>query len=341
MKADTSLKLAFLLMISVWAVRTQASCTTLRNGVSNDYIANSVSYLNLKKAFISSAEYTTQLNTNWASDFSLLCSGIFPVTLYYHSATGSGFAVEFIDKSKGLDQWITFIATPQQSSVVNSPGTHDFSGKNIDYRLTAKLGKSGEDFTQANGNRYQLLTVALSDYDKHTPAWLRSYYNKDTGVKGYALLDVTYDPDATTCTIDNQTFVLPAITLGRLQRGETASSVYPVAVNCQGVILEKTTRSVTARLYSNDLIDGGSYIIRNQSSTSAGVGFQLFNDKNDPLIFSSSEDRNATVIWRKEQNSAITGDEQFLLGARYKLYDEKKFKPGTVTGTVIAWFEYD
>ena len=84
------------------------------------------------------------------------------------------------------------------------------------------------------------------------------------------------------------------------------------------------------------------YIIRNALSTSSGVGFQLFNDTADPLVFSSSYDSSSTSLASMTQGTdLITSLTSLNIGARYKIYDSSSATPGTVVGTITIYMEYD
>lgn len=298
--------------------------------------------LSISDGFNTTAEYDTTLNTNWSGHLTCTAGSVFGTTLYYQSALDGGYPVNFIDTSKGLDQVITFYAVPDSTSEWYWLIGENNIG-NTSYTLTAKLGNTSSNSVSeiTSSGSVSLVTIAFTDSSSYTAEWIRSNYTTNSAVKAYALVNVTFDPDATTCSISDQSFTLPSVTLAALRAGDNVDTNFNLNIACQGALNSKVTRSADVRLYSNDLVDSNNYIIRNSSSTSSGIGFQLFSNAADPVVFSSSPDSGSTSLWAMTKGSDLQGSDNFTLGARYKIYAPSSTSGGSVVGTVIAYIDYD
>lgn len=324
------------LFTSVFSYQSMADCSP----TSGTTISSTTS-VSLNVNFVTGSSFSSNYNTSW--DGHLTCdSSITGTYLYYLSALKGGYPVRFVDTSKGLDQVITFNATPTKtSSWFWLVGANNI--ENTDYTLTAELGNTSSNAVAATTTtgRYPLVTLALANDKNLLPQWIRANYLTSKTIKAYSLINVAFSPSVTTCSIDNQSFVLPSVTLAALRTGTSNDTIFNFSINCSGQINQKTTRPVNLRLYSNDIVDATNMVIRNSSSSSEGIGFQLFNASSNPLRFKSTPDISTTSLWSMAKSGPLTQSASVQIGARYKIFNNSKASSGSVVGTVIAYFDYD
>lgn len=332
-----SVKYLTVLLVGVISFRAMADCVPTSGAAYP-----STTSISLSINFTTENLFTSTFNTDWNGHFTCSAGSITGTTFYYLSGLKGGYPVRFVDTSKGLDQIITFNATPAKtSSWFWAVGTNNV--ENTDYTLTATLGNTssyGVLATTTTG-KVQLIPIALVNNNTALPDWIRANYLTSSAVKAYTILNVAFNPSVTTCSVDNQNFALPPVTLAALRTGTTNDTNFNFSINCSGQLNKVTTRPVNLRLYSNDIVDENNNVIRNNSSTSKGIGFQLFTSTSGPLRFKSTPDISATSLWSMSKASPLTQSATVEIGARYKIFDNSKASSGSVVGTVIAYFDYD
>ncbi|WP_276726916.1 fimbrial protein [Pantoea septica] len=271
-------------------------------------------------------------------------------TLYYRSGIEGGYTVKFT--SGDLDTYIKFTATlPISSKYFDNE--NPASSFDTDITLTTEI-VAGPDYdvaTSGGNTEVPLLYLISNGWNSTYPtaSALRNLINTKAAaevsaldnLKGFASLNVFFSPVSTTCLIDNQQFSLPSTTLYAIRAGEIADTQFNVPVVCSGSVNSLVTRTFDLRAYSSDIVDDARYIIRNTSSTSSGIGFQLFNEKDDPLKISAGYDSASTSLASmtagKDNLGSLTS---FNIGARYKIFDAAAASPGKIVGTIVIYMEY-
>jgi len=330
-----------------------AYCDPANISTGNSGVAVSgISDLDLASMLSLTNSYSVTHSSNF-SGYKLTCvTG--GETLYYRNGIEGGYTVKFT--SGDLDTYIKFTATlPVSSKSFGAFITQDYPASDFDTEisLTAEVvagpgydfatsGSSVEVpllyFLTANGNSAYPTASALRDLVKTKAAAAVASY---TDLKGFASLNVSFSPVSTTCLIENQQFSLPPTTLYTIRSGESSDTQFSVPVACSGSVNSLVTRTFDLRAYSNDIVDDARYIIRNPSSTSSGIGFQLFNENADPLKISASYDSASTALASMTAGKDNLGSLTSLnIGARYKIFDAAAASPGTVVGTIIIYMEY-
>ncbi|UIL53515.1 MULTISPECIES: fimbrial protein [Pantoea] len=301
---------------------------------------------------LTSSHSTT--NSSNFSGFKLTC-----VTggemLYYRNGLEGGYTVKFVTGDQ--ETYIRFTASiPASSKEFGAFITQDYASSEFDtditinaevvdgtaYDIATTTGKIEIPvlyFISSNGSNAYPTASALRGLVSSKAAAATSSYSD---LKGFASFDVTFVPVSTTCNIQNQQFSLPSTTLFTIKSGDASDTRFTIPLSCSGSINSKATKTFNLRAYSNDLVDNAKFIVRNASSTSTGIGFQLFNDIADPLKFSSGYDSASTSLASLTKNKDLVGSlTSFDIGARYKIYDAANATPGTVVGTIIIYMEYE
>lgn len=292
--------------------------------------------------------YSATISTNF-SGYHLTCY-VYAETFYYRSGVEDGYTVKFT--SGDLDTYIKFTATLPISSkyfTEDNPGSY----LDTEINLTAEVvAGPAYDFATSGGRAEIPLLYLISprwNNSYPTASSLRNLVNNKADaevasyvdLKAFASLNVSFSPVSTTCLIDNQQFSLPSTTLNAIRAGESADTQFNVPVVCSGSVNSLATRTFDLRAYSNDIVDDAHYIIRNPSSTSSGIGFQLFNGKDDPLKISagynSASTSLASMTAGKDNLGSLTS---FNIGARYKIFDAAAASPGKIVGTIVIYMEY-
>jgi len=339
---------------AVWLPGALAYCDPADISTGKSAVAVSgISDLDLASMLSLTDSYSVTNSSNF-SGYKLTCvTG--GETLYYRNGIEGGYTVKFT--SGDLDTYIKFTATlPISSKSFGAFITQDYPASDFDTEITLTaqvVAGPGYDFATsggsvevpllylitANGNSTYPTASALRDMvNSKAAAAVMSY----SDLKGFASLNLSFSPVSTTCLIDNQQFSLPSTTLYAIRSGEHSDTQFSVPVTCSGSVNSLVTKSFDLRAYSNDIVDDARYIIRNSSSTSSGIGFQLFNETADPLKISAGYNSSATSLASmtagKDNLGALTS---LNIGARYKIFDAAAATPGTVVGTIVIYMEYD
>lgn len=276
-------------------------------------------------------------------------------TLQYRNGIEGGYTVKFTTGDQ--DTYIKFTASmPITSKDFSSFINHDYSASefNTEITLNAELADTtGFDNVSTDGSAeipvlYMISTEGSGIYP--TASSLRNLLPNRAAaatsghhhLKAFSSFDVNFVPVNTTCQIGNQQFSLPSTTLFALKSGDHSDTRFNIQLSCSGSLGSKATKTFNLRTYSNDIVDSANYIVRNSSSTSAGIGFQLFNTLADPLKFSTGYDAASTSLASMTQGKDFVSSLTSIdIGARYKIFDGAKASPGTVVGTVIIYMEYE
>jgi len=326
-----------------------------QNTSSGDYTValSTISDIDLATMLSLTNSYSLTTSSNF-SGYQLVCYAT-GETLYYRNGIDGGYTIKFT--SGDVDTYIKFTASLSATSKSFSGllgTTYSASDFDTDITLTAEL-VTGSDYDVANTSGSAeipllYLVTATGNSTYTTASALRSLVSTQaaasaasySNLKGFASVNISFSPVSTTCVIENQEFSLPSTTLYTIQSGETSDTQFTIPVTCSGSLNSLATKTFNLRAYSGDIVDSTRYIIRNALSTSSGVGFQLFNDTADPLVFSSSYDSSSTSLASMTQGTdLITSLTSLNIGARYKIYDSSSATPGTVVGTITIYMEYD
>ena len=276
-------------------------------------------------------------------------------TLYYRNGLEGGYTVKFTTGDQ--ENYIKFTASLPVTSKNFSAGlSQDYPASDFDTDITinAEITDSTTyDAVTTNGKTELPLMYLISSNGSTaypTASALRGLVATKaaaasasyTDLKGFASINISFVPISTTCSIQNQQFTLPSTTLFTLKSGDYSDTRFSIPLSCSGSIDSKATKTFNLRAYSNDIVDSANYIVRNASSTSSGIGFQLFNTLSDPLKFTTGYDSASTSLAAmtkgKDLVSSLTSID---IGARYKIFDAAKASPGTVVGTIIIYMEYE
>lgn len=321
---------------------------------NNSVALSTISDIDLATMLSLTNSYSLTTSSNF-SGYQLVCylSG---ETLQYRNGIEGGYTVKFT--SGDVDTYIKFTASLSDNNKYFDSGlistSYSASDFDTEITLTAEL-VTGSDYDVASTSgsaEIPLLYLTSSSYSKtySTASALRSQVSTRAAaaaastydLKGFASVNILFSPVSTTCVIENQEFTLPSTTLFAIQSGDTSDTQFTIPVTCSGSLNSLATKTFNLRAYSGDIVDATRYIIRNASSTSSGIGFQLFNDMADPLVFSASYDSSSTSLASMTQGTdLITSLTSLNIGARYKIYDSSSATPGTVVGTIMIYMEYD
>lgn len=297
--------------------------------------------------------YTVTSNSNF-SDFKLVCT-LGGETLYYRNGIEGGYTVKFTAGDQ--DYYIKFTASLPITSKAFTPlirEEYPASDFDTDITITAELTEATayEASTSTGSVEVPVLYFLSNKFSTAYPtasalrglvatkAVAAAMSRED--LKGFSSFNISFSPVSTTCNIENQQFTLPSTTLFTLKSGDYSDTRFSIPLSCSGSIDSKATKTFNLRAYSNDIVDSANYIVRNASSTSSGIGFQLFNTLSDPLKFTTGYDSASTSLAAmtkgKDLVSSLTSID---IGARYKIFDKAKASPGTVVGTIIIYMEYE
>ena len=297
--------------------------------------------------------YSVTISSNF-SGFKLTCE-TGGKTLYYRNGIDGGYIIKFT--TGDLDTYIKFTASlTATSKKFDAFITQDYPSSDFDTDITISaevVDGTSYDVATTTGTAEIPLLYFLSPNGNSaypTASGLRGLVatkasagsSSYTDLKGFASINVAFVPVSTTCNIENQQFTLPSTNLFTLKSGDYSDTRFSIPLACSGSIDSKATKTFNLRAYSNDIVDSANYIVRNASSTSSGIGFQLFNTLSDPLKFTTGYDSASTSLAAmtkgKDLVSSLTSID---IGARYKIFDKAKASPGTVVGTIIIYMEYE
>lgn len=300
-----------------------------------------------------STSYSYTQSSNF-SNYTLQCwSG--STTLYYRNGIDGGYTVKFTNGD--LDTYIKFTASLSKSSQTFTGFVNTAiaaSTFDADMTLNAEVVNGTTYDATTTGSSIELpvlyLVTSSGNSTYATASALRNVVSTSAQaasasfsyVKAFASMTVNFLPTTTTCVIENLAFSLPNTTVFALKSGDYSDSQFTIPVSCSGSVNSFATKTFNLRAYSNDLVDTGNYIIRNPSSTSSGIGFQLFNSAADPIKMSSTFDSSATSLASMTKSSSLVSSLTGIdIGARYKIYDSSNLSAGSVVGTMVIYMEYE
>lgn len=332
-----------------------AFCNPYSLATGSSIVATSTSGdIDLANMLSLTSNYSVTISSNFTG-FKLGCqtSG---ETLYYRNGIEDGYTVKF--SSGDEDYYIKFTASIPVTSKLFSVGfiSQDYPASDFDTDITVNAeiadGTTYDTATTTGNAEIPLLYLISSNGSTLYPtaSALRGFVaTKDSAtsasyneLKAFASVNVAFVPVSTTCSIQSQSFTLPSTTLFTLKSGDYSDTQFSIPLSCSGSINSQATKTFNLRAYSNDIVDSANYIVRNASSTSSGIGFQLFNTLSDPLKFTTGYDSASTSLAAmtkgKDLVSSLTAID---IGARYKIFDAANASPGTVVGTIIIYMEYE
>ncbi|MCX3310913.1 hypothetical protein ORN12_18190 [Pantoea vagans] len=335
--------------------QVMAFCNPYNLATGKSHVATSSSSdIDLANMLSLSSNYSVTKSSNFSA-FKIGCqtSG---ETLYYRNGIEGGYIVKF--NTGDYESYIRFTATIPVTSKSFTVGfiSQDYPASEFDTDITINaevVDGTAYDASTSTGNAEIPLMYLISSNGNTTyptASALRGFVATNAAaetasfndLKGFASINVAFVPVSTTCSIQNQQFTLPSTTLFTLKSGDYSDTRFSIPLSCSGSIDSKATKTFNLRAYSNDIVDSANYIVRNASSTSSGIGFQLFNTLSDPLKFTTGYDSASTSLAAmtrgKDLVSSLTSID---IGARYKIFDAAKASPGTVVGTIIIYMEYE
>lgn len=331
-----------------------AFCDPYNLSTGNAAVATSTANnIDLADMLSLTSNYTVTSNSNF-SGFKLGCQ-TGGETLYYRNGIEGGYTVKF--STGDQDSYIKFTASlPIPSKNFSAFIAQDYPASDFDTEMTITAevveGTTYDASTTAGSIEIPILYFLSNTFNTAYPtaSALRGLVSTKAAagsmsrddLKGFSSINVAFVPVSTTCSIQNQQFTLPSTTLFTLKSGDYSDTRFSIPLSCSGSIDSKATKTFNLRAYSNDIVDSANYIVRNASSTSSGIGFQLFNTLSDPLKFTTGYDSASTSLAAmtkgKDLVSSLTSID---IGARYKIFDKAKASPGTVVGTIIIYMEYE
>lgn len=300
-------------------------------------------------------------STGWSGEmFCTLGASLDNVYYYTPMSAGNDYYVHYVDEANDIDQWVKFTVTLDETSrtVSGIAGIHSSEDYTISYSYSAELIDQepavDEEFKQTvTSGSYRLATVAMTgipnsvgstDSEREESlrqAWLNNAWDGSEWID-VQYLTVTFSPPATTCNIQDQNITLPEMSLADLREKQSGEEVeFTLPLTCENTLNGKTSRNIDTWLFSNDVIDGSPYIIRNSTSTSTGVGIVLKDYKGNTISFSTvpSSGSEATPIYSAKTDDIL--DSTIDLYAEYYLYDTTNLSAGTVVATATVYMGYD
>ncbi|WP_158784666.1 fimbrial protein [Pantoea sp. BAV 3049] len=338
-----------LLLLAAFPAFVQAGCS-LKSG-STVKATDTIDISTLLNTQSSYAETRTGTWTIPVGCFALTFSN----AVHFVSPIKNGFYVKFINVA-GAARWVKF-QTSGYTDVVNyGNGDTTLSGGNLSYTLTATLLPAdpgvtdSKYYTVTQSGSASIVTMVLHNANifgatpsEDTAAGVVASGSWNNDYLGYQSLTVTFNPKETTCEMPDQTVTMPRVSLTDLRDGrDVGRTAVELPVSCSNTLAGVATRAVNAWLTSADLVDSNKQIMRNNASSSSGVGIVLSTSAALPITLSDStaSGTGATSLLTISSGAGINNS-AINLNAAYKIYDQSNLRPGTVVATATLYFDYD
>lgn len=309
--------------------------------------------LDLSTVFQNSTIYSTTLTTNFSQ--TLACTGKALDTIKFYTQGSTPYYVNFTDESASSDYWVKITTEISPASKkMNSPAsltTRSMSDYQAVITLTAELvsAPSGTlTYTKKTTSGAALIPVAAAalsattQEDYYIMAARDNFY--DIYVYAVQRLNISYTPHVMSCEVRDQTVRLPTTGINELLSGQSSGlTEFTLPIYCDsetGI----TNSNVNVWLMSNNIVDSANKVLRNEESSSAGIGISLQDESGGDVIFSSTNTLTDSVTKIKtisKGDSVEDGAQNITLNAYYKIYDQANVHAGSVNATATVMFSYD
>lgn len=308
--------------------------------------------VDLSPLFIGRSQVTATFNTNWSATVS--CTGeVKNRTLLFFSAFEEPVYIKFTDSTSADTFWVKVTAVPltSKTSVSTSGASFSMADYQTAMALTAELTTDpgdGVDMIAADNNTANIYLGATTPLTSMTAGEVREFALTNPAALsrflfgGVQKVALSYTPSTMTCNVPNQNITLPTIGLNALKTGSSSGkSNIEIPFNCSSES-GNAEYNIHAWLASNDIVDSANKVIRNEESTSKGIGISLQTQAGEDVEFSTSTDvENATDIFSVSKGENLSTRNHVSLAAYYSVYDNSQVSPGTVTATASVVLSYD
>ncbi|MCG6217592.1 fimbrial protein [Vibrio furnissii] len=307
--------------------------------------------LDLSDAFTTTNKVSVTLTTNWSG--SMFCTyGVTDYVYYQSPILGGGnkvFYITFYDENGLHSIKITTEVSKAYEGVNGVSGIHSL-GYNVNYTLTFELLDYGLPIEAENNlitrtGSIDIAPVAASgesySNEKAYSAWSNDAWGR-TSWLAYQDLTVTYSPNHTTCTVLDQTVVLPETSIDAIRRGNASRRLFVLDFSCGGTTNGVASRNVTAWLYSADIVSTDPDVLRNSASTANDIGIVITDYRGNPIKLSNSQTsiNDADILLDVEAGKVFDASETAYPFATYAIYGDNP-TPGTVLATATVIIGYD
>lgn len=309
--------------------------------------------IDLTTVFQTSTTYSTSFSTNFSQ--TLKCSGKTLDTVKFFTQGSKPYYVNFTDSAGTNNYWVKITteispSTKQMNSPV-SQTARSMSDYQARITLTAELVATPSGtltYTTSTTSGTALIPIAAAllpefgqdEYD------IQAQRDNFSSAYIYAVqrLNVTYSPPAMTCEVKDQTVNLPTTGINDLLEGNyNGKHAFTLPLSCDsetGLALS----NVNVWLMSNDIVDSENKVLRNEESSSTGVGISLQDENGADITLSSTNTlTNATskIKTISKGESVEDGEQDVTLNAYYKVFDSANVHAGSVRATATVMFGYD
>jgi|GEM_PF-2366054 P pilus assembly protein, pilin FimA len=305
--------------------------------------------IDLSKTFTSDSSYSFNITTDWAGIVGP-CTGK-SSSLTFYSPLKTPYYINFVDEDGDTDVWMKITATSDSSTVTAYPESEYYypnkyqTGVSITTELVSNPGVSTSNYVTTTSGSATVLVSSLGMLMSNATIrtmWLNNTTNY-SWVWSWQLLKINYNPNATTCSMPNQMVKLPVVGLSDLVSGtNTGKTKFTLPVSCSTASLTSTS-DISIWLTSNDIVDSSNKVLRNDESTSSGIGISLQDENGSDVVFSSSDaQESASTLLSISKGETISSvDSQIPLSASYSVYNTSDVEPGTVEATATLMFSYE
>lgn len=301
---------------------------------------------------------TTRASFNYRAQFAGYgwCDKIGSNPIYYINPlnlANSGLYLHFIDKTTGVDEWVLVESRMLNSSgtVSTLAGSFNISSSVVsaNYTLTfhylGKLPIAPSYFLETSSNKIVIPTIMLASDQHSSLDAYQSWLNNSWGTKkwlAYEELTVIYQPTATTCNIPGQTITLDRTSIDNIRNGTSPKTPFVLSFTCRGGANHTALNNVNAWLYSTDIVNSTSTVLRNSSSSSSGIGINLQNSSGTPLKISNSNTSlgDADLVLDIDKDEIFSDVELVNMYAGYAIYGSNP-QQGSVEATATIIINYD
>ncbi|MEO3990696.1 fimbrial protein [Pseudocitrobacter cyperus] len=309
--------------------------------------------IDLSKIFETSTTYSTSISTNFTQ--TLTCNGLAIDTIKFQTQGSEPYYVNFTDASGISDYWVKITTSISPASTkMKSPAslkTRSMSDYQATITLTAELVSAPSatlSYYKSTSNGTATIPVAAAGRSETTQEDYFIQVARDSFsvpfVYAVQSLNITYSPSTMTCDVQDQTVRLPAIGINDLLEGNSnGMTAFSLPISCNsdtGLALS----NVNTWLMSNDIVDSGNKVLRNEESSSTGIGISLQDESGSDVAFGATSvltDAVTRIKTISKGESLEEGEQDVKLNAYYKVYDSVNAQPGSVNATATVMFSYN
>lgn len=313
--------------------------------------------IDLSDAFISTSKFSATYTSTW--NHIIVCDiGTWPI--YFSSPLTRPYYIHFTDPTGSNGYWMKLTSSLSSASTSTGKITTALTEKSlslypVNATVTAELvsnpGTSVDYYETTTGTAAVIIATIMDGRYVPNDADVRAAMINELNGGGYTLsrtygvqyLNITYIPETMTCSINNQTIKMPVVNISDLASGKNDGEyAASIPVSCDSKT-GNAISDVSIWLSSNDIVDNDNKIIRNDSSTSSGIGIKLKTTAGNDVSFSPSTSReNATEMLSIHKGSTLSSsDDRIDFSALYSIYDKTNLQVGSVTATATVMFSYD